>query len=253
MPGYNKSAKCYDLIYYDKDYAKECKFIENIFKKYSKRKIRSILDLGCGTGSHSIRLAGKGFDVVGVDISKKMIQEARLKSKKSTKVKFLARPMQKFILNKKFDACVSMFTSINYLLSYKDIKSTLLNVKRQLKKNGLFIFDCWNAVAVMRHFLPLRCKIYQNKNNKIIRISETKINKLKRICDVKWTYLIVEGDQIKRRFVERLRLRVSFLAEFTTLLDSCGFKILQVCPFMKISKKVSDNSFDIAIIARPKN
>ncbi len=55
---FNKQyANAYDSLYQDKDYEKECDFIEAIFEK-NKRNPRTILDLGCGTGGHAIVLAG---------------------------------------------------------------------------------------------------------------------------------------------------------------------------------------------------
>ncbi len=47
----------YDIFYSDKDYENECDFIQEIFKAYSAKPVKSILDVGCGTGGHSIVLA----------------------------------------------------------------------------------------------------------------------------------------------------------------------------------------------------
>ena len=53
---YSRLAKLYDLIHSDKDYKKEVEFIEFVIEKMSKRKVNSILDVACGTGSHAIHL-----------------------------------------------------------------------------------------------------------------------------------------------------------------------------------------------------
>lgn len=45
--------RAYDHLYQDKDYAKECDFIEAVFQKYSVG-VKTILDLGCGTGGHAL-------------------------------------------------------------------------------------------------------------------------------------------------------------------------------------------------------
>ena len=71
-------ADAYDLFYRDKDYAAESDLIECIFQTYGDGAIRSILDLvGCGTGNHAIPLAQRGYEVVGIDRSENMLDQAR--------------------------------------------------------------------------------------------------------------------------------------------------------------------------------
>jgi len=82
MDVFNDYARFYDLLYQDKDYKVECDFLEKVFSKFSTRRINSILDLGCGTGSHSLPLAKKGFHLTGVDQSKTMINQAKEKALK---------------------------------------------------------------------------------------------------------------------------------------------------------------------------
>jgi ubiquinone/menaquinone biosynthesis C-methylase UbiE len=250
--GYHKCAKYYDLIYHDKDYAKECDFLESIFTEFSK-KPNSILDIGCGTGGHAIHLAKRGYEVSGIDISKEMIEVAKSKIKqKNVKTEFLVSSMQEFNLNKKFDVCISMFSSINYLLSYNDVKKTFTNIRYHLKEEGLFIFDCWNAIAVTQSYLPVKIKAFEDEKYKIIRISETKVNKLKQLCEIKWTYIVIQKDIIKDYFSEILKLRIFFLEELRYLLDSCGFRVLKICPFMKTDKEIQEDTWDITIISRVK-
>jgi ubiquinone/menaquinone biosynthesis C-methylase UbiE len=52
-----KYAQYYDLIYKNKNYKKECDYLEKIFRKFLNKKPKTILDLACGTGSHAIILA----------------------------------------------------------------------------------------------------------------------------------------------------------------------------------------------------
>jgi ubiquinone/menaquinone biosynthesis C-methylase UbiE len=74
---FGEYAKYYDLIYKDKDYRKEVDFIENIFKITYKPK--SILEIGCGTGSYTKMLLKRGYEVTAVDISDDMLKIARKK------------------------------------------------------------------------------------------------------------------------------------------------------------------------------
>ena len=75
--------KYYDIIYADKDYEKECDFLEEIFRNYSKIIPKTILDGGCGTGGHAIPLAERGYEVTGIDLSEEMINIAKEKASKT--------------------------------------------------------------------------------------------------------------------------------------------------------------------------
>jgi len=70
----NLYSQYYDLLYQDKDYIAEVDYIENLIKSHS-REVKTILDLGCGTGKHDELLCDKGYTVHGVDISKEMLPD----------------------------------------------------------------------------------------------------------------------------------------------------------------------------------
>src|SRR6266498_3666978 len=76
-------ADAYDILYHDKDYAVECDLIERLFQRFGDDSIASVLDLGCGTGNHSLLLDQRGYEVVGVDRSASMLDHARRKAAKS--------------------------------------------------------------------------------------------------------------------------------------------------------------------------
>jgi len=67
-------AKYYDFIYHDKNYDRECNFIEEIFETTQKSK--KILELGCGTGSYTKILLERGYKVTAIDISGEMLEIA---------------------------------------------------------------------------------------------------------------------------------------------------------------------------------
>ena len=73
-------ADAYDILYKDKDYVEECGLIDRFLKTYGNRPVRNVLDLGCGTGNHALPLAQLGYEIVGVDRSKGMLESARKKA-----------------------------------------------------------------------------------------------------------------------------------------------------------------------------
>ena len=105
-------ADCYDTLYIDKDYEAECDLIERVLRTYDGSKFGSILDLGCGTGNHALPLARRGFEVVGVDRSKFMLDQARSKAAASggpSPDRFHHSDVRSADLEQEFDAVLLMF------------------------------------------------------------------------------------------------------------------------------------------------
>ena len=75
----------YDLIYKRKDYRNECQRILNFLKK---KKVNKVLEIGCGTCSHSIILAKENFQIVGIDSSEEMLKVAKKKNFTSQRLKY---------------------------------------------------------------------------------------------------------------------------------------------------------------------
>ena len=75
---FNKDyARYYDLFNQGKDYTREVDFLEQVFKKFSSGGVKTILDLGCGTGLHTRELIKRGYEISGLDLSNEMIAIAK--------------------------------------------------------------------------------------------------------------------------------------------------------------------------------
>ena len=147
--------------------------------KRHKIRVKSILDLGCGTGTITIWFADRGYKAIGLDISNAMLKIAK---KKSNKVKWLCQDMTKFKLYKKVDAVICFFDAINHLLKKQDIQKTFDNVYNALNKRGIFVFDVntrhqfeWLGASEKFSEFPNACFISKNpydKKNKIITFKQ---------------------------------------------------------------------------------
>ena len=84
-------AQYYDVIYQKKSYQRECNFILNLASLYGAKNVKTILDLGCGTGNHLLPFLKKGYDASGVDCSREMLSLAREKIKLNQFIKFTKR------------------------------------------------------------------------------------------------------------------------------------------------------------------
>ena len=138
---YKHLAKSYDKQLQDrltKDMYKEWKKeLESAIKKYGV-KVKILIDLGCGTGITTIPWIKKGYKVIGVELSKPMINEAK---KKSKKVKWVNKNIVNLNIKEKADAITCHFDVLNHILNKKDLQKIFNNVYGILNKNGLFVFD----------------------------------------------------------------------------------------------------------------
>lgn len=133
-PGvFGKYAEYYDLLYQDKDYERECDFIERIFSGYSPNPVKTILDVGCGTGQHAMCLTERGYKITGFDASEAMLRRAK---EKALGVSFHLLDIRNFSLEERFDACVSMFAVMNYSTENVEIQKALMNLRRCLEPGG---------------------------------------------------------------------------------------------------------------------
>ena len=122
MTVFNHYAKFYDALYHEKDYAGEVDYLERLFQKYALQPVQTVLDLGCGSGGHAIRLAERGYRVTGVDRSAEMLAEARKKSGAGNP-EFIQSDLASLALDKTFDAAIAMFAVLSYVTENKDLQN----------------------------------------------------------------------------------------------------------------------------------
>ncbi len=132
-----------------RDTEKESAFINSILRKKS-----IVLDLCCGTGRHSISLRKKGWNMIGLDLSKNLLTIAKRKMKKEeANFPIVRADMRSFpFRNQVFDAIICMFTSFGYLPSENDDIRCFKEVRRTLRKNEQFVLDIANKEHIIRVF-----------------------------------------------------------------------------------------------------
>ena len=214
----------YKLLYRNRNEDEARLFIDNILKKINIEPNSKILDLACGTGRHSIYLSKKGFDVVGIDKSKKNIITA--KKNENKKLIFFQQEMTEDI-NMRFNAIFNFFTSFGYV-DHKYNYDTIENISKNLKKGGLFIIDFLNQKIVRKNIVEYEEKNIENINFNIHRYIEN-------------NYIIKEisfkHNKTKYNFKERVMLLD--LKDFENYFNKNNLKIIDIYGNYKLS------SFDI--------
>jgi len=128
----------------------ECDFIE---QEISFNKSLKILDIGCGTGRHSIELSKRGYDVTGIDLSDSQLTRAREKAdKQDLKIDFLKYDARNLPFSNEYDLAIMLCEGAFPLMETDEMNYEILrNATRSLKDGGKFIFTTLNGLFPLYH------------------------------------------------------------------------------------------------------
>lgn len=182
----------YDLVYRTKDYKSEVEYILQLAHKFSNTKpIKSILNLGCGTGSHDFILAEKGLKVTGIDLSEGMLRQAKNKAaEKGVEIEFHIGDVRNVNLNQKFDLVISLFHVASYQNTNEDLLGYFKTAAKHLAPGGLFIFDFWYGPGVLTNKPETRIKRLAGNEYDLTRITEAEMYCNKNVVDVKYEIIL---------------------------------------------------------------
>ena len=134
-------AGIYDKLNKEIDYAAWASFIEDCFDRFLPQRPTLVLDLACGTGSMTLELAKRGYDMIGIDGSENMLSEAFSRSVNVPGILWLCQDMRSFELYGTVGAVTCCLDSLNYLLSPEDLLKCFSLVHNYLDPDGIFVFD----------------------------------------------------------------------------------------------------------------
>jgi len=139
---YGGFASMYDALMTDAPYDIWAAYIDGLLEAWFKTREILVLDLACGTGNITMRLAQMGYDLIGVDASEDMLAEAQRKSyEEGFGILFLAQDMRELDLYGTVDAAVCVCDGMSYILSEEDLLKVFERVRLFLNPGGVFIFD----------------------------------------------------------------------------------------------------------------
>jgi SAM-dependent methyltransferase len=141
MAAYNHFALVYDLMMAEVPYEA---WVDNVIDFMKKHEVKNklVVDLGCGTGTGSLLLSKKGYEVIGVDMATDMLMIAKEKAKEAGEdILFLNQDMRELELFGSAACILSLCDSMNYLIEEEDLLEVFKRANYYLDEDGLFIFD----------------------------------------------------------------------------------------------------------------
>ncbi len=221
MSAYETLAGAYDGLTYDVDYGAVADFAE----KLSPQKPISILDLACGTGSLSLILAERGYEVMGLDISVEMLTEAmgKVEHLEENRPLFICQPMEKLELPYGVDMAICCLDGINYLTELADCQETFRRVFDNLNDGGTFLFDI-NSPYKLKH---LHGQVFLDENEDTYCVWRTEFDQDTNICYYGMDIFRREGHVWHRSGEEHQEYAYS-VEQLTEFLKQAGFATVSV-------------------------
>ena len=150
------NTKYYHILYKNRDDSEASAFIDRLVSYLAPLPSDHFLDVACGKGRHSKYLNSKGYNVTGIDISPKSIEEAKLYQNET--LHFEVADMRQPFAENNFDIALNLFTSFGYFECEEDDLAALQNICKAMKPNGRFVLDFFNAEKVLKQMVPYETK-----------------------------------------------------------------------------------------------
>lgn len=180
---YDRMARYYDLIYSFKDYEEETRQIKVLINDLHP-EAKTILDAGCGTGSHAMYLSSD-FAVDGIDITSEFVEIAREKNRSG---RFEVADMRNFDLGKTYDVVQCLFSSIGHLLFGEEVIRALTSFKKHLNPNGVILIEPWITPENWRDNDRVFMTVGESDDVKIVRMNTSE--RLGRLTRLNMAYLV---------------------------------------------------------------
>jgi len=224
----------------------ECDFIE---REINFDKTLKIIDIGCGTGRHSIELAKRGYQVTGIDLSSSLLEWAQEKAKdQSLHIDFQKHDARKLPFKNEFDLAIMICEGAFPLMETDEMNYEILkNAYNVLKSKGKIIFTTLNGLFPIFNSIDKFCAEATGEGN-----AEYKSSTFDLMTFRDFSITTVEDDSGNIKEL-KCNERYYIPSEIIWLLKSLGFKNIDIYgvklgAFSRDDKLTKDD-FEMLVIA----
>ena len=223
MSGYHIFSQFYDNLTFNVDYEKRAEYLQSVLSLW-QHEAGLTLDLACGTGSMTVVLKQRGWDIFGVDGSQEMLSVAMDKAyDKQLSILFLCQRMESLDLYGTIDTCISTLDSLNHITDKSTLQKAFDQVALFMNPDGLFVFDV-NTVYKHQQILGNNTFVYDTDDVYCVWQNSLKENNIVNIeLD-----LFEKQDGVYTRHTERFKERAYAVDELKEMLEKAGFETLAV-------------------------
>ncbi len=238
--------KTYDNENFTQGTIGECDFIE---KEINFDKTLKIIDIGCGTGRHSIELAKRGYQVTGIDLSSTLLERAKEKAKaENLHIDFQKHDARKLPFKNEFDLAIMICEGAFPLMETDEMNYKILkNAYNALKSKGKIIFTTLNGLFPIFNSIEKFCAEAAGEGNAEYRSSTFDLMTFR---DFSITTVKDDSGNIKEL---KCNERYYIPSEITWLLKALGFKNIDIygakLGAFSRDDKLKKDDFEMLIIA----
>ena len=244
-------AAAYDALYSDKDYEAETDILEKLFAQYASGPVHEVLDLGCGTGSHAVSMARRGYAVTGVDVAPEMVSRARAKvAADGLPVAVSEGDIREYRDGRKYDAVIMMFAVLGYQTTNDDVIRALRTAKAHLRPGGIFVADFWYGPAVLTLGPESRFKTIAQDGHRVLRYATGVCDEARHTCTVSYDTVTIEGTAVLGEVHEDHVMRFFFPLEIDFALDSAGLARSALTAYPEVSRAPGVSDWCACLVAR---
>lgn len=247
---YTKLADIYDAVMSDVNYEHWADFIDALILHHHPDP-ETVLELACGTGSLALSLDELGYyKITGTDKSAQMIAQARKKNKASLQydVEFSVMDFLNVTLEQKFDIVFSVFDSINYLQSPKQIQRFLQEAKKVLKPDSLLIFDFTTPKNSIQAISYLNNEEgYTEDNHRFFRKSSYDAKHHIHKNEFRIEKLAEDQETVVKQYREVHRQKIYTLRQMLDIIDKTAYNVVAKYSDFDF-KEADENSLRITMV-----
>ena len=237
----------YDLIYRDKDYNREAAYVDTLLRNYGILG-KDILELGCGTGRHARRLSALGYQILGLERSRHMVDAAE----QTDSFQCVVGDACTARLGRTFSAVLALFHVVSYQVSNASLRALFERAAEHLQRGGLFVFDVWYSPAVYASRPETRLKTVGDAKIRVNRIAEPKVYANENRVDVHYTVLVEDLQTGQLANIQEVHpMRHFSLPELELMADLWGFDKLGAEEFLT-GKKLGEETWGACLVFRKK-
>ena len=169
----------YLKVYKHRDESEAERLVTLIEENSNLEPQSSVLDMACGAGRHAIAFAKKGFKVTAVDLSQRLLAEAKKNSiEAGVNIDYVLSDILDYNSEQQFNLIVNLFTSIGYFEKDDENFAVVKKAYSLLKKEGYFVLDYFNKDFLLKNLVPTSIisenglKITQNRSilgNRVVK------------------------------------------------------------------------------------
>ncbi len=228
MNGFSALGGIYDSFNEAADYEAYLAFIQSQFNALSRHDPQyqpRAVDLGCGTGEMALRLAERGFDVIGVDRSFEMLSEAMEKKANRPELSlfFIRQDMRRLQMDAKANLFICCYDCLNYLDNEAELQDTLEAVAAHTVSGGVLIFDV-NTLYRFREYYGNR--VFCFKKQESVLIWENRFDDKNSVCYFDIEVFRREGELYRRSREKHKQTWFSDTA-IREALNKSGFRLIR--------------------------